>query len=111
MGATRNNQVGNWDLSQLQVVAEARSRRLDAVIRDPVWLMKMDVEGHEGSVLEGASDLFDIHGVEHVIVEFFPLLLRLQGTGPEAFVAFFERRGYIFFILDEPVGRLWDPRT
>jgi FkbM family methyltransferase len=59
------------------------TRRLDDLV-DPssVTLLKIDVEGHEVDVLEGAPRIL-ANGKAHLIVEFFPDALAASGTSPE----------------------------
>lgn len=87
---------------------QVRTARLDSVVREPVTFVKIDVEGHELRVLEGASGLFR---------ESKPIFLveaeerhRLAATA--AVFAFFAFRSYRgFFVVDgqiKPVSE-FDP--
>jgi FkbM family methyltransferase len=59
--------------------------RLDDEVQEPVQLLKIDVQGGEFGVLDGAQQLFDRHGVELVLAEFM---------GDERIVSFLAQRGY-----------------
>jgi FkbM family methyltransferase len=63
--------------------------RLDDEINEPVRFLKMDVQGGEFRVLDGAQRLFDHHGVELVLTEFM---------GDRRIIDFLAQRGYA--ILD-----------
>jgi FkbM family methyltransferase len=62
--------------------------RLDDEISEPVRFLKIDVQGGEFGVLDGARRLFDQHGVELVIAEFIE---------DERVVSFLVERGYAVF--------------
>jgi len=78
------------------VTETIRSRPLDALVKDHQLdpaVIKVDVEGAEMMVFEGAEETLKRHR-PIVISEFSrPLLLR-NGTSPEAIVSFFDRCGY-----------------
>lgn len=44
-------------------------RRLDAEIDSPIQVLKIDVEGHEDAVLEGAGNLLANRNIQHIIFE------------------------------------------
>lgn len=44
-------------------------KRLDALIAQPVLLLKIDVEGHELEVLQGAQRLLEQHLVRNIVIE------------------------------------------
>jgi FkbM family methyltransferase len=62
--------------------------RLDDTVSEPVRFLKIDVQGGEGRVLDGARKLFDDHGVELVLAEF---------QGDKRVLRFLAKRGYAIF--------------
>lgn len=75
--------------------------RLDDTVVEPVGFIKVDVEGHEFAVLEGAKQ---------IISRDRPILLiesekRHNQTAPENIFAFAAELGYAGFFLEH--GRLW----
>lgn len=96
--STVSNGLGVWAgmdgySSGGRIVADTESRdalsvetcRLDDVVSEPVRFLKVDVQGHEFEVIDGARKLFDQHGVELALVEF---------QGDKRVVSFFAERGY-----------------
>eukprot|EP01116_Phalansterium_solitarium_P013838 TRINITY_DN31268_c0_g1_i1.p1 TRINITY_DN31268_c0_g1~~TRINITY_DN31268_c0_g1_i1.p1 ORF type:complete len:410 (+),score=112.39 TRINITY_DN31268_c0_g1_i1:98-1231(+) len=47
-----------------------KSYALDDIIDEHVYFLKIDVQGHEHKVLQGAKKLFEKHGVDYVYIEF-----------------------------------------
>lgn len=64
------------------------SVRLDDFVTDHVRFCKIDVQGGEESVLRGAGELIQNHGVDIFYIEF---------SGEEPILQFLENRGYVFF--------------
>lgn len=62
---------------------------------ETVDLMKLDVEGHEPYVLEGASRVLGSGRIRAVLCEFNDHWLRQQGSSPEALYAIFVAAGFI----------------
>lgn len=74
---------------------EVRLKQLDSIVREPIHLMKIDVEGFEGHVLGGARQLFDRYTVRYIVAEFSPDMLTKKGSDPaKDFLSFFHTRGY-----------------
>lgn len=80
-------------------VVEVPVRRLDDSLDEwgveTVDLMKLDVEGHEPRVLEGASRVLSKGRIRAVVCEFNDYWLRQQGSSPEALYAMFEEAGFV----------------
>jgi FkbM family methyltransferase len=62
--------------------------KLDDLVSEPVGFLKIDVQGGEFAVLDGARNVFNHHGVELVLAEF---------TGDERIVSFLAEHGYAIF--------------
>ncbi len=67
--------------------------RLDAVVGGPVGVLKVDVEGAELSVLEGAARLLEAGRIRDVVCE-------AEGEGVDAIVSFLGAHGYHCAMLD-----------
>lgn len=74
---------------------EVSVRRLDDVVRgrSPV-LMKMDVEGYEWFVLQGALETLDCESLRAIIVEFNNTGLVRYGVGDEKIDCLLEQKGF-----------------
>lgn len=83
----------------------AHTIRLDDVIREDVLLMKIDVEGYEGSVLNGAKSLICNHIVRYIAIEFSSNTRYSQICSANAMLATLELIGYAIsdIVLDSPV--------
>jgi FkbM family methyltransferase len=46
--------------------------KLDEMIHEPVCMLKIDVQGFEPRVIEGATKLIKEQGVQHMLVEVWP---------------------------------------
>jgi FkbM family methyltransferase len=84
-------------------VIEVPSHRLDDIVRPPVGLLWMDVQGHEMRVLEGAPRLL-AEGVP-VVMEFGPYWVAQAGIGVAEFCAFFAERFEVLYDLGAPTPR------
>lgn len=78
----------------------ATARSLDSVLEDeadrPVQLVKIDVDGHECSVLAGATEMLR-RDQPIFVMEMAPYVLKERGTSLEEFVSYFLPHGYKFF--------------
>lgn len=63
-------------------------------------LIKLDVEGSEGKVIESGIEFISKYKVPFLFVEFRNDYLKLQGTDPKEFLEMFEKNGYLFSIDD-----------
>ena len=59
-----------------------------------IALIKLDIEGGEGKVIEDAIDLINKYHVPFVFTEFNPNFLKKHGTNPKKFVKLFSKNGY-----------------
>ncbi len=78
---------------------------LDETIEGPVDIIKIDVQGYEGHVLEGMRDVLARSPQMFMLVEYAPCLLLEAGTDPGAFLADLGVQGFTFFEIDEPNKR------
>jgi FkbM family methyltransferase len=89
---------------------QVRTARLDSVVREPVAFVKIDVEGHELSVLNGALGLLE-HCRPIFLVEAEE---RHRAATTASVFAFFATHSYDgFFVLDGEIKPVceFDPRT
>src|SRR5204862_7082374 len=68
--------------------------RLDALVSEPVDLMKIDVEGHEMAVLDGAANLFRRFPPRYIVIELHGDNLARAGRTPEEVASHLESLGY-----------------
>lgn len=81
------------------------SRLDEIVLGERIGLLKVDVEGHELGVFEGADALLREHLIRDVVFEEFK-------PPPTATIRFLEGRGYTVFSLDQaPLGLVIGPAT
>lgn len=78
--------------------------RLDDLVDGPVGLLKMDVEGAEGRVVHGATEIIerDRPIVTTELKE--EMLLRVSGTTVADYLGYFEQLGYTPSILEKATG-------
>lgn len=81
--------------------------KLDSAIAD--WdkldLLKIDVQGWEGFILEGCVDLV-LPMIKKIVFEFWPTGLRAAGYYPEKLLKLLEAYGFSFWNIDEIRGDL-----
>merc|ERR1711871_1185792 len=69
---------------------------MDDILNEDVLLMKIDVENHEGFVLDGAKRLFCNNIVQHVILEFQEIKYTTEGMcSPTKLLDWMKKLGYI----------------
>jgi FkbM family methyltransferase len=74
---------------------EVQTRRLDSYVgHGKVGMLKLDVEGHELSVMEGAREAFAAGRIRDVLLED-------RGSGPSAKLDFLASHGFAIFNLDQ----------
>ena len=61
-----------------------------------IALIKLDVEGSEGKVIESGIEFISKYHVPFLLVEFRNDYLKMQGTDPRKFLEMFENNGYVF---------------
>lgn len=76
-------------------------RRLDGLVDEPVGVLKIDVEGHERAVLEGAGELLRRGLVRDIVFED-------HQSYPTPAAQFLEAHGYELFNLGQ---RVWGPKA
>lgn len=70
---------------------------LDTEVREPVFVMKMDIQGYETHALMGAQTLLLDRGVDILILEFDPRLQDLQGGSCLRILQMLHSAGYVLF--------------
>jgi FkbM family methyltransferase len=82
--------------------------RLDDFFRDdtgPVDLIKIDIQGAEPAALRGMTRLLEKHPRARIVLEFWPIGLKLFGEEPERFLRTLTDLGYDLWNLDEQYAR------
>ena len=59
-----------------------------------IALIKLDIEGGEGKVIEDAIELINKYHVPFIFTEFDPDYLKKQGTDPKKYLELFINNGY-----------------
>lgn len=75
--------------------------RLDDEIHEHVHLLKVDTQGHEFQVLQGAAGLIEKHGIDVLHLEFSPNLMRSNGADPVEMLQWLSDAGYVCFYCAE----------
>jgi len=78
---------------------------------DTVDVMKIDVEGYESRVIDGARDLFRRGVVRHVALELHPRQLRTLGTTPRDVVFLMESLGFACTVLGDSAWCVFGSET
>jgi FkbM family methyltransferase len=94
-------QSGGLNSTQLETVSMATVSIDDLIARNltPPDIIKIDVEGHELDVLQGAQKLL-LAKKPLLSIEMHPDLLALRGTSGLAIAKFLEDAGYVFHDMD-----------
>jgi hypothetical protein len=96
---------------------EVKLARLDELVTEPIQVLKIDVEGFEIAVLEGATGLLARSPTHLIIVEWQPHTLVAAGYAPAALPQWLAAHGYtVYYIADNenkvlplPRDRFTDP--
>ena len=93
----------NYGKHREKVMVEIRSLDRTALDLFPDWphdnVIKLDVQGHEYEVIQGAARLIDNSRMAVVFIEIWPHGLRQSLTDPTQLIGFFKDRG--FRVLNE----------
>ncbi len=81
-----------------------RTVRLDSEIAERVHLLKIDTQGHELKVLQGAEGLIRKHGIDVIHTEFSPALMRGHGVEPEEYLEYLWALGYTCSYCNDNFG-------
>ena len=87
-GYSSVGQLVTDDHPHAQEAITVETCRLDDEVHEKVAFMKIDVQGAEYEVLDGARELFDRHGVDVMYIEF---------SGDQRILDFLAERGYSFY--------------
>jgi FkbM family methyltransferase len=68
-GFSSNNGIASLEKDNSLIKVAVKTSRLDTILSQPIDLMKIDVEGHELAVLEGASSALSRKRIKSIIFE------------------------------------------
>ena len=83
-----------------EIILTRLSNFIPFFITKNLILIKIDVEGAEGKVLEGGIELITKYHIPFIFLEFTPYSLKLHGTDPIKFLEMFENNGYKISIVN-----------
>ena len=92
-----DNVNNNNSLKNLFKTGEIQLTKLSnyfSFIKNNLVLIKIDVEGSEGKVIEGGIELITKYHIPFIVLEFTPSSLKLHGTDPNEFLQLFLNNGY-----------------
>jgi FkbM family methyltransferase len=78
--------------------------RLDDLVDEPVGLLKMDVEGAEGRVVQGATRIIERDRPIVTTELKDEMLRRVSGTSVAEYLGYFEKLGYAPSVLEKATG-------
>lgn len=101
--------LGPHNKGKVRSTFEVEVMTLDQLWQDRIGeriaLLKVDVEGFEVDVFEGAAHLLDEKLIDAIIFEFSPKIHRMRDLPADAPLQVLRRHGYAVFTLDgQPVG-------
>ena len=79
---------------ELEIKLTKLSNFLPYLSNKNIALIKLDIEGGEGKVIEDAIDLISKYHVPFIFSEFDPKYLEKQGTNPKKYLELFINNGY-----------------
>ena len=79
--------------------------RVDDIIRDDIYLLKVDTQGYDQFVIEGASEIFKNHVVRQVIVEIDPINLMANNLSVHGFLEVLQSNGMMCFTARSDVTK------
>lgn len=85
---------------------EVSAHRLDSVYRRPIDILKIDAEGAEWEILEGARGLLEAGKIRLIALEFGPSNLHRAGREPSDFLSMLEELGGRISVIDKQTGEL-----
>ena len=75
--------------------------RLDEIIDEDIYILKVDAQGFDGAVLKGAERLFANGRVTFVMLEFWPAVMETQSVSGEATLDFLGSYGFVCFDMQD----------
>ena len=98
------NNISSPNHSQIKKGVEIQVTKLSNYIpflsNKNLALIKMDVEGSEGKVIESGIELITKYHIPFIFLEFAPLALQSHGTDPKEFLQIFENNGYKISVVN-----------
>ena len=92
----KNRTIPNHLIKSGETHLTKLSNYIDFLSKKNLALIKIDVEGSEGKVIESGIELFSKYHIPFIFLEFTPLALTNHGTEPIKLLEIFEKNGYKF---------------
>eukprot|EP00531_Pseudo-nitzschia_arenysensis_P015411 CAMPEP_0116125812 /NCGR_PEP_ID=MMETSP0329-20121206/6005_1 /TAXON_ID=697910 /ORGANISM="Pseudo-nitzschia arenysensis, Strain B593" /LENGTH=352 /DNA_ID=CAMNT_0003619867 /DNA_START=184 /DNA_END=1242 /DNA_ORIENTATION=- len=89
--------VADEALNEKQTITEVPVVRVDSIIDEDIYLFKIDTQGYDQYVLEGASKIFENHVVRQVIAEVDPFNLSRNNHSPRTILEYLQDVGMACF--------------
>ena len=87
--------AGNLNLQkEFEIKLTKLSNFLPYLLNKNIALIKLDIEGGEGIVMEDAIELINKYHVPFIFTEFDPKYLEKHGTNPKKYLELFANNGY-----------------
>ena len=90
-----NNGINNKKLNE-EVEFTKLSNYYNFLSKKNIALIKMDVEGSEGDVINSGIEFINKYHVPFILIEFNDDYLNMQGTKPKKLLELLEKNGYLF---------------
>ena len=73
---------------------EVNLARLDELVKQDIYVLKIDTEGYEMNVFDGADGLFDKYIVSYIMSELSDWMIKEKGRDAKEYLRFWIDRGY-----------------
>ena len=90
----QNNTMPKNIINTGEIILTKLSNYIPYLSEKNLALIKIDVEGSEGKVIESGIELITKYHVPFIFLEFTPSSLKLHGTEPRDFLQMFINNGY-----------------
>lgn len=91
-----NNIIKNNFIKRGEIILTKLSNYIKFLSKKNLALIKIDVEGSEGKVIEGGIEIISKYHIPLIFMEFIPKALRLHDTEPQKILQIFEDNDYKF---------------
>lgn len=106
-----NNIIKNNFIKRGEIILTKLSNYIKFLSKKNLALIKIDVEGSEGKVIEGGIEIISKYHIPLIFMEFIPKALRLHDTEPQKLLQIFEDNDYkisTYSFLDKKYSSIED---